>query len=224
MPFCLTRRAETTNRDHPAAGPSRLISDLTLAATLCLTLAAFWPHPDAQAGERPPAARHAVAATAPDTAFTAPVPRGALFDSTDPVAELRAFSNTRATGSWMKRGGIRLAANSDGTIGKGRLLILPGETVIRFDEPLTTGPAPINGKSIKELVKGQPLFSPIEGLNDKVWKDKHCYDCHKWDKVTLCDQGGVYARNEPDHMLRKQHPYGGAFKLALRNWSLSGCN
>ncbi|MEM8814016.1 MAG: caspase family protein, partial [Pseudomonadota bacterium] len=107
---------------------------------------------------------------------------------------------------------------------KGNLLILPGEdSPIKFALPLTTGPYPVNGKSLQALAQGQPLFSPIEGLPPSVWKDKNCSTCHQWDRVTLCDQGSVYARSEPEHMLRKQHPYGGPFKLALRNWSKTGC-
>ena len=103
-----------------------------------------------------------------------------------------------------------------------RTFFRPSRTSI-LETPLNTGPYPIDGKSLKDLAEGLPLFSPIEGLDETVWKDKQCGTCHQWDKVTLCDLGEVYARSDPAHMLRKQHPYGGPFKLALRNWSEAGC-
>lgn len=109
-------------------------------------------------------------------------------------------------------------------VSKEPLIIGSGDNVIEYNVPLKSGPNPVVGNSIENLAKDVPLFSPIEGLDDVVWKGKNCAECHKWDKKTLCDQGKVYVDNEPAHILRKQHPYGGAFKLALRNWSKTGCN
>jgi hypothetical protein len=40
----------------------------------------------------------------------------------------------------------------------------PAEQIVRFSEPLTTGPFPVNGQSLEQLVQGTPLFPPIEGL------------------------------------------------------------
>lgn len=142
------------------------------------------------------------------------------------VAALQEYLRKNPNGEYAEQAREKLGfatTSQAATPGVGNLLILPGEPSLVFDVPLKTGPHPVVGKSLKELAKGEPMFSPIEGLDPKVWKGKSCSNCHQWDKVTLCDQGSVYARSEPAHMLRKQHPYGGPFKLALRNWSEGGC-
>jgi hypothetical protein len=97
----------------------------------------------------------------------------------------------------------------------------PAEQVVRFDEPLTTGPYPVNGRSLEQLVAGIPLFPPIEGLDEASWK-KQCNACHKWDRRTLCEQGATYVKN-PKSALRGSHPYGGAEKLAMMEWAKTGC-
>jgi hypothetical protein len=95
------------------------------------------------------------------------------------------------------------------------------EEVVRFNEPLTTGPYPVNGQSLEQLVAGIPLFPPIEGLPEALWK-KPCSSCHKWDRRTLCEQGATYVKN-PQSALRGSHPYGGAEKLAIMQWAKTGC-
>ena len=95
------------------------------------------------------------------------------------------------------------------------------EEIVRFDQPLTTGPFPVNGQSLEQLVAGVPLFPPIEGLPENLWK-KPCGACHKWDRRTLCEQGATYVKN-PNMALRGSHPYGGAEKIAMMNWAKTGC-
>jgi hypothetical protein len=96
------------------------------------------------------------------------------------------------------------------------------EDVFKYTAPITFGPFPVNGHSIEELITGTPLFPPIEGLDDSVWK-KTCSNCHKWDQRTLCEQGTSYAKN-PRASLRISHPYGGGvFQLALMRWAKAGC-
>jgi hypothetical protein len=97
----------------------------------------------------------------------------------------------------------------------------PFEEVVLFNKPLTSGPFPVNGSSLEQLVEGIPLFPPIEGLDESVWK-KHCAACHKWDQRTLCEQGASYVKN-PASALRKSHPYGGAEKIAMMQWAKTGC-
>lgn len=146
--------------------------------------------------------------------------------SPEDIAALQAYLRDNPEGKYASRARDRLDAATSlksGNLKVGNLLILPGEPELLFEAPLKNGPYPINGKSLQELAQGHPMFSPIEGLGEEVWKDKSCSNCHKWDKVTLCDQGSVYVRSDPAHMLRKQHPYGGPFKLALRDWSEGGC-
>lgn len=97
----------------------------------------------------------------------------------------------------------------------------PLETPLKFDEPIGIGPFPVNGKSIEQLARDVPLFPPIDGLEDAVWK-KNCTACHVWDRRALCEQGASYAKN-PKSSMRHPHPYGGAYKLALMQWAKSGC-
>jgi hypothetical protein len=95
------------------------------------------------------------------------------------------------------------------------------DDVIRFDVPLTTSPTPINGHSLAELVHGTPLFPPIQGLEQSVWK-KQCTSCHQWTQKTLCDQATFYVKN-PKAALRVPHPYGGPEKVAMIQWAKTGC-
>jgi hypothetical protein len=97
----------------------------------------------------------------------------------------------------------------------------PAGDVVRFSEPITSGPLPVNGHSLEELIKGVPLFPPIEGLDEGVWK-KPCGACHKWDRKTLCAQGAVYAK-DPKAEMRVPHPYGGPEKVAIAKWFRGGC-
>jgi hypothetical protein len=96
------------------------------------------------------------------------------------------------------------------------------EEIVRFNEPLTSGPYPVKGQSLEQLMlTGIPQFPPIEGLDDALWK-KQCTSCHKWDQRTLCEQGATYVK-DPKSALRKSHPYGGAEKVAMMEWSKTGC-
>ena len=93
--------------------------------------------------------------------------------------------------------------------------------VVRFSEPINVGPPPVNGHSLEQLIVGVPIFPPIEGLEERIWK-KPCTSCHRWDRQTLCVQAGVYAKN-PKAALRVAHPYGGPEKVAMIKWAEGGC-
>jgi uncharacterized caspase-like protein len=95
------------------------------------------------------------------------------------------------------------------------------EAILRFNAPVTTGPMPVNGHSLAELITGVPLFPPIDGLEETVWK-KHCDSCHRWDQTSLCEQGRTYLKN-PKAALRVSHPYGGPEKVAMMQWAKTGC-
>jgi hypothetical protein len=97
-----------------------------------------------------------------------------------------------------------------------------GSDTLRFDEPLPFGAYPVRGRTLEALAAGEPLFSPIEGLEEGLWK-KTCATCHKWNKERLCEQGSSYIK-AAKYVLRHQHPYGGPYKLALMRWAKSGCN
>ena len=95
------------------------------------------------------------------------------------------------------------------------------QAVVRYAEPIPFGGYPVQGKSLEELVHGVPMFPPIAGLPDNVWH-KTCNNCHQWNQQTLCQQAQIYAQDIKMTM-RKQHPYGGPEKLAMRNWAQHGC-
>jgi hypothetical protein len=92
---------------------------------------------------------------------------------------------------------------------------------LRFDQPVPFGASPVRGQTLEQLANGEPLFPPIEGLPENLWK-KTCATCHKWDKAKLCDQGASYVKSAKG-AFRHQHPYGGPYKLALMRWASSGC-
>jgi uncharacterized caspase-like protein len=99
---------------------------------------------------------------------------------------------------------------------------LASDAPIRFDHPIDFGDAAIDGKSIAELIKSKPLFSPVEGLDKSVWEGKHCDGCHEWNEARLCDQAKNFAANDVS-VLRLQHPLGTRFKVALAKWAQGGC-
>lgn len=97
----------------------------------------------------------------------------------------------------------------------------PPSDQLRFDEPVPFGAFPVRGRTLEELAGGEPLFPPIEGLPEELWK-KPCATCHKWNQERLCEQGSSYLK-AAKYVLRHQHPYGGTYKLALMRWAKSGC-
>ncbi|MGE0500251.1 MAG: caspase domain-containing protein [Rhizobiaceae bacterium] len=98
---------------------------------------------------------------------------------------------------------------------------LASNSPIFFDIPIQFGDPAIDGKSISMLIQGKPLFSPVEGLETKVW-DNHCSACHQWTKERLCEQAKVYA-NTDIAVLRLPHPLGERFKVALGMWAKNDC-
>lgn len=94
------------------------------------------------------------------------------------------------------------------------------DEVLRYSKPIPFGPYPVVGNSIEQLAAGIPLFPPLEGLPENLWK-KSCSNCHKWDRNSLCAQGTTYVKN-PQLTMRQSHPYSG-FKQALMEWAKSGC-
>jgi hypothetical protein len=95
------------------------------------------------------------------------------------------------------------------------------EPAIRFRDALSSVPFPMNGHSLAELIQGTPLFPPIQGLEESVWK-KQCPSCHQWSQKNLCDQANTYLKN-PKAALRVSHPYGGPEKVAMMQWAKTGC-
>lgn len=91
-----------------------------------------------------------------------------------------------------------------------------------FNRPIKFGDPAIDGKSIAQLIKSEPLFSPVDGLDKSVWQGKHCDGCHEWNQARLCEQAKNFAANDVS-VLRLQHPLGTRFKVALARWAQGGC-
>ncbi len=96
-------------------------------------------------------------------------------------------------------------------------------TGLTFTSAFPTGGAPIQGLSIAQIVEQSPLFPPIEGLPESVWKGQKCTSCHHWTQEALCDQGKTYVNADDDKAVSKKHPFGGVFKRGVRAWAASGC-
>ena len=95
------------------------------------------------------------------------------------------------------------------------------EDVLRFDQPIPFGPYPLNGRSLKELMDTVPMFPPIEGIDESLWK-KNCTSCHQWNQARLCEQAKTYVTT-PRNALRVPHPFGGTLQVAMMRWAKSGC-
>ncbi len=94
---------------------------------------------------------------------------------------------------------------------------------VTFASPVEVGAAEITGLNFEQIIQISPLFAPIEGLPEPVWKEKSCSNCHTWTRDALCDQGKTYLKANAERSLNKQHPFGGSFKQHLRHWADTGC-
>ncbi|MGB5560198.1 MAG: caspase family protein [Paracoccaceae bacterium] len=101
--------------------------------------------------------------------------------------------------------------------------LIPEGTQVLFSEPLLTGAPEIVGQSIEDLVNGTPLFAPIEGIPEEVWKGHTCASCHQWTREALCTQATTYLTATAERSLAKQHPLGPTFKQNLKRWAEGGC-
>lgn len=103
----------------------------------------------------------------------------------------------------------------------------PGQPItgeaLTFAAPLVSDDPAVNGRSIAELIVSEPLFPPIEGLPDEVWKGQACSNCHQWNQERICEQATTYAQANRERSLQKQHPFGGPFKQSLKVWAEGGC-
>jgi uncharacterized caspase-like protein len=95
---------------------------------------------------------------------------------------------------------------------------------VAFEEPLTDVPEEILGRSIAELIQGSPLYPPIEGLPEEVWKEQTCSHCHQWTRDDLCTQAQTYQTAPAERTLSRDHPLGPAFRGVLRVWADGGCS
>jgi len=99
----------------------------------------------------------------------------------------------------------------------------PAVQAVTFSVPLTSGGEGVVGKTLEQLIVGSPLFPPIEGLPEAVWKGKTCSTCHDWKRDNLCTQAQTYLAEDAARALSKQHPYGGGLKANLKRWAVNDC-
>ncbi|EAQ03136.1 hypothetical protein OB2597_13368 [Pseudooceanicola batsensis HTCC2597] len=100
---------------------------------------------------------------------------------------------------------------------------VPVDYDVFFDRPLEHGAAEIVGKTIMEVATSSPVFPPIEGLPEELWKEQSCSNCHQWTRADLCEQAKFYNREVAARSLQKEHPFGGSFKRNLKIWADGGC-
>jgi hypothetical protein len=96
-------------------------------------------------------------------------------------------------------------------------------TEVTFTLPLQSNVEVLMGKSIEQIINLSPLYAPIEGIPEELWKNQTCSNCHQWTKEAMCTQAETYLNASEDQMTFKQHPFGGDFKLNLRAWAGGGC-
>ena len=97
------------------------------------------------------------------------------------------------------------------------------EARISFLDPIKGYTPFLNGNTIAQLLNSRPLFTPIEGLPDEVWKDKKCSGCHQWTPDDLCVQATHIAKPANANRLEIEHPLGTQFKMVLKDWAEDGC-
>nr|WP_180882901.1 caspase domain-containing protein [Mesorhizobium loti] len=129
-----------------------------------------------------------------------------------------ANSGTRNTGVSTSQNDDQLALD----VLRQKIPKLATDEPIFFDRPIKFGDPAIDGKSIAQLIKSEPLFSPVEGLDKSMWQGKHCDGCHQWNEARICEQAKNFATNDVS-VMRLQHPLGTRFKVALAKWAQSGC-
>ena len=94
---------------------------------------------------------------------------------------------------------------------------------VGWEVPLAGFTPEVNGRTLAQIVEGSPLFSPIEGIPDELWKDQTCSNCHEWTQERLCEQAQVYLGPLAEQSLAKQHPLGGGLKQAMQAWAAWDC-
>jgi len=94
---------------------------------------------------------------------------------------------------------------------------------VTFDAPLQFGHEDIVGLTVGQVLESSPAYPPVEGLPEEYWKLQTCVGCHSWTQANLCTQAQSYQNQDPSQYQEKMHPFGGTFKINLRNWAENGC-
>lgn len=99
----------------------------------------------------------------------------------------------------------------------------PVTGIVTYGSPIDADDPAVAGRTIADLLHGSPLYPPLEGLPETLWKNQNCSNCHQWTQTQLCDQGNTYLTLNMQRSLDKPHPFGGALKKHLRSWAAGGC-
>lgn len=132
------------------------------------------------------------------------------------IASLRAKSSTDPIGPPAEE--TAAAASPEAATDE-----LTDDFVVRLDDPLRHGPPEIVGRTIMQVTELSPLYPPIEGLPEAMWKTQSCSNCHQWTRDALCTQAKTYLQESGTRALAKEHPFGGGFKRNLRAWARGDC-
>lgn len=154
------------------------------------------------------------------------------------AAAYEAYLQTYPAGAFAEIAQQELAALRDGTghdpVGEG-VSAEPAQTTaapaapakpaepVTFSGLLSADLPEVDGFSISDLIVGTPLFPPIEGLPDELWKGQSCSNCHEWNRERICTQAKTYVTADASRSLDKEHPFGGVLKRFLRRWAEDGC-
>ena len=95
--------------------------------------------------------------------------------------------------------------------------------IVTFLSPLDAEIPEVQGRSISDLITSSPIFPPIEGLPEELWKGQTCANCHEWTRERICTQAETYLSLNMQRSLDKAHPFGGALKRNLKAWAAGGC-
>lgn len=95
---------------------------------------------------------------------------------------------------------------------------------VTFLSPLLGGVPEIRGRTIEQVfTEASPLFPPLDGLPEEIWKEQKCTGCHEWTRERICEQATNYLDPAFADNLAKPHPLGGSFKANLKLWAEDGC-
>ncbi len=183
-----------------------------------------------------------ITAAQPEISAAAPAPDVEielmeLARSSGKLGDYEAYLDAFPTGIFAELVKIEIAAlkanaseDPDGPAPKAEPVIEAAESnqeeepvVVLFDVPIAQGIPEIVGKTIMQVTELSPIFPPIEGLPEPLWKTEKCSSCHQWTRHDLCEQAKFYLTQNTSRSTSQSHPFGGSFKRNLKHWAGGGC-
>lgn len=118
---------------------------------------------------------------------------------------------------------LTIGLKEDAQIREQEAMIFASIGPVRYGDALQFGTEAVMGRSFDDILRTAPTYPPVEGLPEPYWKVRSCHSCHDWSRDTLCTQAQTYVDARPARYREKRHPFGGTFKINLRNWAMNGC-